>query len=50
MSVISYSSIELLPSVVTAQNEVDVPAATVVKGNLIQNLMFLFTWSSYVKK
>ena len=45
-------SIELLPSfvIVTAQNEVDVPAATVVKGNLIQNLMFLFTWSSYVKK
>ena len=51
MSVISYHiSIELLPSFVTAQNEVDVPAATVVKGNLIQNLMFLFTWSSYVKK
>ena len=36
----TYSSIELLPSVVTAQNEVDVPAAAVVKGNLIQNVIF----------
>ena len=49
MSVISYhishSSIELLPSFVTAQNEVKVLAATVVKGNLIQNVIFLYTWS-----